>query len=533
MMKPRVGKRGAALVAGGLSVALLVSACSGGGGSTVQPLKAQAGPGISGLAGGLADFDQTAVNWNSYWYSRYNLGNLAMMSGLGVTFMPDMKDVMAMVSMVDRGPADGEHVTVPKNPALLLAVYAGGDPTLVNAFDGDPSNLANGRWNPAKVNAVITPSAQAQTILKEVEWAKFFNGGTFAGKVTDGFGAMDRFKGMALFAEAKMQAGFALKEMRNKDGLFISQVRQSDGKTVVVDGSTKLADQFQMLQALADIHGVVHSPERYNSVYGDEAFHQMMAAAADDLFGRLASSSPTGLEDLSLGAQALVWYAATTHDARLQQQALDQLKRYGDGLLKAEQRDAVERAVAIRGLIEAGRVTGDSKYLQAAAGSFEKMSKDYDFTLGYFRSKTKLTVGEVGDILGALNALLKHGGPGVDTKLATRVQVGFFEAAVNKSGLLQAVPPKEMEASPFELARASNPLYFAYPSIPKMGEKGVGAVDASEIAMNMKEGRWTVTNSSFDTAGAMHTSNEQNWTFGLVNGFPQVEVLKSAAQLGG
>ncbi|MFQ5879907.1 MAG: hypothetical protein ACE5IZ_07045, partial [Dehalococcoidia bacterium] len=59
----------------------LVFACDGG--EEQEPL----GPGPSGLRDGLPNFDFPTVTWNSYWYSRYNLGSLVMMSGLGLTFM--------------------------------------------------------------------------------------------------------------------------------------------------------------------------------------------------------------------------------------------------------------------------------------------------------------------------------------------------------------------------------------------------------------------------------------------------------------
>jgi hypothetical protein len=507
----------------GLAIALLVAACGGGSGGP------SLGPGPSGLKDGLPEFDITATTWNGYWYSRYNLGNLAMMSGLGVPFMPDMKDVQAMVMAVDQGPAEGEHVAMPKNAALLKAVYAGGSPALVNGFDGDPMNLANWRWDTNRMDTTITTSAQAQTIIKEVEWAKLFNNASWAGKVTDNFGAMDRFKGVALFAEAKMQVQFALSEMLNSEGLFVAGIRHLDGKTTVVDGTAKPADQFQMLQALADLHHVLHNPEAYNGVYADEAFHQVVTQAADDLFRRLSPQRPEGLRELSLGAQALVWYAAITHDAGLQQRALDQLRAYGELLVKAPRKDAIDRAVAVRGLVEAGRVLGDDKYLKAAAKDFQEMASDYHAALGYFRSKSKLTIWEVGDVIGALNALSRHGRPEVDTAKVTPILVGFFEAAVNRSGLMQAAPPKEMEASPFELKRVSNPMWFAYPTIPTPDKAGLAPVDASEIAMDEQAGRWVVTNGYYDTAGSMHASNEQNWLFGVVNGFPEVRPVVAKA----
>ncbi len=92
---------------------------------------------------------------------------------------------------------------------------------------------------------------------------------------------------------------------------------------------------------------------------------------------------------------------------------------------------------------------------------------------------------------------------------------------------MQAVIPKEMEASPFEIAKAGNDMFFAYPGIPTPdaagGEFGRAAVDAAEITFDETSGRWAVTDDTFDSAGAMHTSNEMIWTFGVISGFPDVE----------
>ena len=49
----------------------------------------------------LAGYDSTAAEEEGYWYSRYNFGSLAMMSGLGETFMPDMEMMMMAMQMAD------------------------------------------------------------------------------------------------------------------------------------------------------------------------------------------------------------------------------------------------------------------------------------------------------------------------------------------------------------------------------------------------------------------------------------------------
>ncbi|MBI2168545.1 MAG: hypothetical protein HYU28_03460 [Actinobacteria bacterium] len=522
-------RRGWRLVALAGLITLTAAACGGGDGDGDGELAradrdagAEANPN-SGLVGGSAEFDIDAVSWNSYWYSRYNLGNLVMMSGLGVTFMPAMEDVQAMAAAVDQGPEAGEHVTLPENPALLKAVFAGGNPEFATAFNGNPGDFTNWRWDPTGTDDRITPSAMAQTITKEVEWAKLFNNAAWAGSPTDDFGAMDRFKGMALFAEAKMQATFALDMLRNADGFFVALARPEGEGVTVEDDSIDVADQYQMLQALADVRTVLDHPDAFNNVYGDEQAKAMIGAAADELFTLVAELEPKTVSELSLGAQAMTWFAAATGDDGLRAQARTELRSLGDALVGARRDGVVERAVAIRGLVESGRVLGEEKHLDAAAADFEAIQDAYDPATGSFDGVTELSNWEVGDVLGALNTLRVNAAEVVDKADVERMLVGFFEAVVNRGGLMRAAPPKEMEASPFEIERMDD-AHFAYQGIPtpdKAGGKyGTAAVDAASVRFDAESGRWKVADKGFDTAGSMHASNEQIWTFGFVDGYP-------------
>ena len=67
-------------------------------GLLLVPVIALAG---SGVTGGNPDFTKTDAEEEGYWYSRYNLGNLVMRSGLGETFMPDPAMIQKMIQMVD------------------------------------------------------------------------------------------------------------------------------------------------------------------------------------------------------------------------------------------------------------------------------------------------------------------------------------------------------------------------------------------------------------------------------------------------
>ena len=441
------------------------------------------------------------------------------MSGLGLTFAPPMEAVMGMVAAVDQGPADGEHVVVPGNPALLRAVFASGDPAFVQGFNGDPNDLSNFRWDPATIDQTITPQAQAQTIIKELEWSKFFNSPGWSGPVTNEFGAMDRFKGMVMYVMAKNQIAFALANLRADDGLFVSAVAPDGDGVRVTDASIDPAAQYQMLLALSDMRWLLQNADQFNGVYTDPDFLGLVAEASDALFDQVRAMPAGSLFEAGIAAQSAAWYAAATSDTSRQAEALVWLAELGDAPLQSDASGPIDQARAARGLVEAARILDTPQVQDGAEARLAGLLTAYRPETGHFYGLSLIQDWEVGEIFGALNSGLVNGGAAADRPQVQRIFAGFFEALINRGGLLQAVVPKQAEASPLELDRFTD-LGFAYPGLPSMVDAGRGAVHASEMRLDETTGRWEVPNRSFDTAGAMHTSNEMFWTFGLVNGFP-------------
>lgn len=175
------------------------------------------------LAGGNPNFDSTAAEEEGYWYSRYNMSNLTMISGLGEPFMPDMAMMEQMMQMADANPDDGDVPMPPMGATLLQSIYASGDPHFIQAID--MADFATMRWDPASFDTTVTSQAMGWTIVKEIEWAKQFHVDGHFGTPQDDFGAQWRFVGMVIVAEAKMQVQYALQMMANAQGLFAN----SDG----------------------------------------------------------------------------------------------------------------------------------------------------------------------------------------------------------------------------------------------------------------------------------------------------------------
>ena len=485
----------------------------------ILPVAAAQGP---TLQGGNPDFDATAAEEEGYWYSRYNLGNLTMRSGLGDTFMPDMEMVQKMIQMADADPNDGDTAMPPQNVTLIRSVYASGDPHYTQPLD--VNDFGTQRWDPDTFDTTVTSRSLGWTMIKEVEWGKQFHVDNHFGTPADSFGAQWRFVGLVLNAEAKMQAQFALQMLKNDQGFIANS-----------DGTVDWGGQWVMLEALTDLGSTLSAsalPHSTTNRYANPDAAAMFLGAADMLFGALASRQPADTAELSLAVQALTWYAANTTNADNQAQAISLITQHGDALIGANTDDATRKAYAIRGLIEAYRVSGDDKYRSAAASAFDSLAAEYDPAHGIFSSQSRYTIDDVAVIMGALNSARLFGGDAIDQAQAEEIFTGFFESAVNMSGLQMAAPPKNVAKGTFEQDEPD--IYYAYPGMPMPpmagGEFGVAPVFATEVTWDGSQ--WSVTNDRFDAAGAMHASNEFIWFHNdEVNGFPEVTAQGAPAAL--
>jgi len=474
------------------------------------------------LQGGDPNFDATAAEEEGYWYSRYNLGNLVMRSGMGETFMPDMDMIQQMIQMADADPNDGDTATPPQNAALLKSVYASGDPHYTQPLD--VADFATQRWDQTSFDQTVTARAMGWTMLKEIEWSKQFHVDDHFGTPSDNFGAQWRFVGLVMNAEAKMQGQFALQMLKNDQGLIANS-----------DGTVDWGGQWVMLEALSDLGGTLGAsvlPHSATNRYTDPDASAMFLGAADMLFGALASRQPANTAELSLAIQALTWYAANTGNVDSRTQATTLIAQHGDTLIGANKDDAARKAHAIRGLIEAYRVSGDGKYLTAAATVFDGLAAEYDAAHGIFSSQNSYTIDDVAVIMGAVSSMRLFGGDAVDQAKAEEIFTGFFESAVNMSGLQMSAPPKNVAKSVFEQDEPD--IYYAYPgmAMPPMagGEFGIAPVFATEVSWDGSQ--WSVTNGRFDAAGAMHASNEFIWFHNdEVNGFPEVLAVQALVTL--
>jgi len=484
-------------------------------GLLLVPVLALAGTGVQG---GNPNFTKTDAEEEGYWYSRYNLGNLVMRSGLGVTFKPEPAQIKKMIQAVDADPSDGNTAAPAKNVTLLQAIYASGDPHYTTKLD--VLDFATQRWDPATFEKNVTSQSMGWTIIKESEWAKQFHVDNHFGTPKDNFGAQWRFVGMIMNASSLMQSKYALENMRNGQGLYANS-----------DGTVDWHGQWVMLEALSDVSGVLSAktlPHSATNRYYNPQMSAMFLGAADALFNAVSARQPSDTRELSYATQALTWYAANTGNSANKSAAIDLIGKFGDQLVNANKDNAVRKAYALRGLIEAYRITGNNAYRDAAVDVYTGLASEYDGAHGVFTSQNVYAIEDVATIMGAINSSLIFLGDAIDSNQAETMFAGFYESAVNLSGLQQAVPPIPVAKGAFE--QDEPPMFYGYPGLPKPpmagGQFGVAPVFASEVKWDGSQ--WQVTNARFDAAGAMHASNEFIWFHNdEVDGFPRVSGASS------
>ena len=453
--------------------------------------------------GQVPEFDATGAEEEGYWYSRYNLGSLTTQSGNGETFMPPKEMIMAVVQMVDANPDDGDVAVPPINPALLRIAYAGGDPHFAQPLN--PDDYAGLRW--VGGDDSVTTEATAWTMIKELEWAKQFHVDDHFGTPESDFGAQQRFSGMMMALMPKMQAQAWMQEPDRFEN--------------------SLAGTYALLIAFSDgssIYSAEALPHSESNRYADPDVAGMFAKGAHMLFQMALDTTPESVRDLGIGIQSLVWYAANTDDDADRTAALDKIAEWGDTLAQTPLSTPAEHAAVVRGLIEAGRATGDDSYLDAAAKHFGLLVDDYNDTYGIFNSQNTYSTDDAGTIMGAINAARLFLGDRIDQDLAEEVFGGFFEGTVNLSGMQISAPPVGLFKAPFEQEEPE--IFLLHPNVPLPpmagGENGIAPVFAASVTWDGSQ--WTADQDHFDTAGAMHAANEFIWFHNdEINGFPEVQ----------
>lgn len=116
----------------------------------------------------------------SYWYSRYYLGNTVMMSGMGLhmvynpSFMGNMTMMMMKVGTAANLTAGGPAI----NAWVIFAEFASATPKYAQAVDviNSAKNFTTLRWDLSGADKDLYPAVLGQAGLKNVLWAEDFLG---------------------------------------------------------------------------------------------------------------------------------------------------------------------------------------------------------------------------------------------------------------------------------------------------------------------------------------------------------------------
>lgn len=252
---------------------------------------------------------------------------------------------------------------------------------------------------------------------------------------------------------------------------------------------------------------------------GADDLAMMIEGKADQMYQSLPE--PTTLDGLANGVMGLAWYGKAIATNRVAVKA--KLRTFGDKILTADKPDAPALARAIRSLHDVSRNTGDAKYKAGASSAFAALVADYQGATGSFKSVTRLSTDDVAWVIGALGSVLKFG-TDEEVTAAEKVLVGFFEAAINISGLQLSAPPVTNVAAYEKLPKD---LFHRYPTLPVPpaagGSFGTAPVLGSEITFSAATGKWSARKDRFEAAGGMHLANEMLWLHvDEVDGYPIV-----------
>ncbi|MBI3960826.1 MAG: hypothetical protein HY328_18600, partial [Chloroflexi bacterium] len=380
----------------------------------------------SGVVGGDPTFNLGVVIWQGYWLSRDHFGPFVMASGMGIPFEPPMDMIMGGVQMIAQNPND--QVMIPQNMLPLQAVYRSGSPKLVNnPMDFDPMDFEGMRLDPATFDTTVDVRGQAETMLKETQWAHNFANAHF-GEVDGDFGAQQRFIGLMVNMLAQMQAQYAMQSLMGEDMLFHNS-----------DGALDYTGNWVMLHALADL--AVLSKGEVQPRYMNPDMYPMFANGAAMLFQALAERTPESAQEAAAAIRALVYLAWSADDASVGDSALAKAVAIADGqLLGLAADDVVENAAALVGLISIGAATGDVNYLAAADELYQKLAADFDPSSGVFQSKSVYSVDDVAWLIGGLNWVTQKGSEAMRGDAANQL-TAFYESTLNLSGMQLSAPP--------------------------------------------------------------------------------------------
>lgn len=433
----------------------------------------------------------------AFWFGRYNMNAMLLMTGLGERLDPpqEAKQNLASIARFDLD-------DMPANPYLLKAVYAAGDPHFQQ--EADFSDLSTLYWDRDAMETALTPDAQAFTIQKIVSnglRTEYHRGGK------------DRFIALVQLREA-LALGQTLRErLTTPAGLVATRTPDGDLTDPNPEQQAAALGAYSSLAlALTDPDLPLYREFPESSQHGDR-----VRRWADDLFAASQEMQPETVREIALTLGASGWYGAATNDAEQRRTALARLRELGNALYErreADEHSLTDLAWAVYGLAEASQVTESTHFADAARQLFfDRMEDRWQSSTGVYADETGdeshvYTPAKTAAVFAAVNAIRFVATPGAgsigspaqaDRRYARLVQTVLIDSGMQQAHAIPlAVNPTYLDEEPREHFTAdSMPL-----SADGHGEFGLCPVYAAEVVYENDD--WTVADRTFQTADAMH-----------------------------
>ncbi|MEF8785368.1 MAG: halocyanin domain-containing protein [Haloarculaceae archaeon] len=494
------------------------------------------------------DYDWQAATFDSYWYSLYNMSTNIAMSGNGVPFplneqMEQLRD-QRLPAMLENANAERPPIA---NPNLSLAAFTEGDPhfTQQPVFEDDSgrpdaSTLA---WDKSQASGVVSPSSAAWTHLKGVTWAKNFQ--AHFDILPGDMAPMFRAQLLSTLAQVGINATILVGGSRGNGALthgdtfeFLSEYRPSEGR--IEDETRRPHHHAAMLWFLSDMNSLAQNgwfgyenprpllPRAagadavFDPPVGIQEITDGVASTTMDLFGPADVASQESTRSVGLMLAAVGYYGPQASSDDQLRAAVDYANELagviedtldGNGRVQnGAENQAATQGIVAQGLLWASQMDGvdHTDTAESVLGYMTDTLWDDDagtFASGEGDTTYTITARDAGDITGGLNAadaVLELSG----TK---ETFARFFDETFNTGRLQRAQRPPSVGGRDNE------------PPLPPEagGEFGQAAVYNAEIEYDTDAGEWSVTDDSFQTAGALYLANQDIWVGNWAGDFYQ------------
>ena len=433
-------------------------------------------------------YDGESVKTASYWAALSNLANAVMFSGLGrpqIISPYERDDSLRRAGYVRRPP-------MPEFPMVGI-VYAAGNPKFAAGKPdfGNPRTLV---WDRKTFDRTLDPGAHAWALIK-------ITSPEFHLQFHDI--AESKLAGLMMLPQARTQATAILDQMRTGDGLFAP--KKPDGSF----SEPRPLDQAAVLWAVSNLilAGTSDRKDYWHAAYRtrtdpDDYLDLLLAARA-----AIEKLPPVDAGDKAIAIAALGRFALAERNADRRRAALELARLHADALTDAKLASLWDIGLSIYGLMEAGRLFSSHEYRQTASRIFRDILQPlWEERIGFFRPPsesdgTRYDTWTAGALVAGLNSIRWYGSQ-TEVKRAQQLYPRVFEAIFVTAGMLRASPLRLVAA---EYRKQAPAAHFAHPQLPDPVATGVAPVFAGEVAW--RDGRWTVTDPMFRTAGAMFLSN--------------------------